>query len=83
MYLGRPPVDIGRSRAAVTLHTMMRGSSHYSQAAGGFGAVLALPQLQAGLKASPAAANRDPQLAAYYPLSPAAFKLRLRQQFGG
>lgn len=82
MYLGRPPVDIGLSVANATLRVMLRGAASYGAAAGG-PAPLALPQIQTGLLRSPAGPNRQPELAQLYPLSPAAFKMRLRQQFGG
>lgn len=82
MYLGAPPVAIGRSAARVTLATMLRGGASYSAAAG-LGAPLALPALQPGLTATPAhSPNADPGIAALYPMSPSLAKLNLRQRFG-
>lgn len=83
MYLGAPPVAIGRSRAAAVLSSMMRGGASYSGAAGG-GAPLAMPSgLQPGFPTMPAAnPNTDPQIAALYPMAPALSKLNLRQRFG-
>lgn len=82
MYLGRPPVNIGRSRARVVLATMLRGGASYSGAAGG-GAPLAMPALQP----LPRSANNpalNPQLAQLYmgTNAPALAKLNLRQRFG-
>lgn len=83
MYLGRPPVDIGTAKARSLLSTMMRGGSFYSGWSGFPVAPEAKPQLQAGRLPSPAQVNRNPVTAAFYPLAPAAFKVQLRQQFGG
>jgi hypothetical protein len=80
--LARPPVNIARSAAAASLACMLRGASSYGAAAGS-PPPLAVPQIQTGLLPSPAQVNRQPELAALYPLSPAAFKLQLRRQFGG
>jgi hypothetical protein len=80
MYLGAPPVDIGRSVANATLRCLLRGSSFITM---GPPVPLATPQIQTGLLRSPAAANRNADLTALYPLNPAAFKQQLRQQFGG
>lgn len=81
-YLGRPPVDIGRSAAARTLASMMRGGSYYSGAAGG-GAPLAMPMLQPGFPSMPAAnPNTNPEITVLYPLNNQLAKTNLRQRFG-
>jgi hypothetical protein len=81
MYLGRPPVNIGRARARAVLATMLRGSSSYAGAAGQ-GAPLAMPQGLQAIPRSPSNPQRNPAITALYPLSPAQAKTNLRQQFG-
>lgn len=80
MYLGAPPVNIGRSRARVVLATMLRGGASYRYAAGG-GAPLAMPQLQT-VPREPANPAYHPEIAVLHPLSPGLAKLNLRQRFG-
>ena len=83
MYLGRPPVNIGRSRSTAVLASMLRGGASYGHAAGG-GAPLALPSdLQPGFPRSAGGnPNANPEVAALYPMSPSLAKLNLRQKFG-
>ena len=81
MYLGHPPVNVGRARAAIVLQTMLRGASFYGGAAG-LGAPLALPPLQGGIPRTASSPVRNPELVQLYPLTVAQAKLDLRRQFG-
>jgi len=79
MYLGAPPVNVGRARAAAVLASMMRGAGAYGASAGA-GAPLALPAgLQPGIPTL--TQEYSGRLASLYPLSPALFKRDLRRRF--
>jgi hypothetical protein len=65
LYLGAPPVNVRRGGARRLHFSLMRGLGSYSNAAGGFTAVPAMPRnLQ--MFRPPASANRDVRMAELY-----------------
>jgi hypothetical protein len=79
MYLGAPPVDVRAGGSRHLLHSLLRGMSMYDQAAGGFGAPLAMPRVQHFR--APASVSRDVEMVELYAASPGLFKQRLQAQF--
>jgi hypothetical protein len=83
MYLGRPPVDIGRASSRATLGSMMRGASSYGGAAGGWLPVFAMPNgLQPGLPLTPSNPNLNPTISVLHPMNLANAKVAIAQRFG-
>ena len=80
MYLGAPPVRLWKVGAGATLHGLTRGVSTYSEAAGGFDQVRALPQLQR-LRGPLVPVERDARLVELYAQQPGTFHKRLQQMF--
>lgn len=79
-YLGAPPVNVRAAGSRRFHFSLMRGAGVYSNAAGGFSTVPALPALQA-LHRPPASPSADVRMVELYAQQPGLFRERLAQQF--